>query len=231
MVTVHVELTPRRSPLAELIPFLRERGYGKVTSCAVAAFATRTRGILLCSKDIQTFPADTITDDLLSPHLSRDDHVPPTSLSISGNACVRLLPSALAADWPQWGGGPTRNPVSLEKRLPLDFKFKEVEDGIVTQQERGITWRAELGGRTMIPPVVADGLVWVGTNTRDPMNDKTKESDRDGGLLLCFRESDGKLLWEHRTPRLSEQGVDWIEDFPGSRSGRARSSMAIGFGM
>ncbi len=130
-----------------------------------------------------------------------------------------LLPSALAADWPQWGGGPTRNPVSLEKRLPLDFKFKEVEDGIVTQQERGITWRAELGGRTMIPPVVADGLVWVGTNTRDPMNDKTKESDRDGGLLLCFRESDGKLLWEHRTPRLSEQGVDWIEDFPGSALG------------
>ena len=30
-----------------------------------------------------------------------------------------------AADWPQWGGGPTRNPVSPEKGLPLDIRFED----------------------------------------------------------------------------------------------------------
>jgi outer membrane protein assembly factor BamB len=117
-----------------------------------------------------------------------------------------------AADWPQWGGGPTHNAVSLEKGAPHDFQFPVLEDGKVVKPARGVAWAADLGDRTVIPPVVADGLVWVGTSARDPHNDKIPSKDWDGGLLMCFRESDGKLLWEHRSPRLSGKGLSWAVD-------------------
>jgi outer membrane protein assembly factor BamB len=134
-------------------------------------------------------------------------------------AALALAGTVPAADWPQWGGGPTRNPVSAEKGLPLDFRFKTD-----TEKERGIAWKADLdGGRTSIPPVIADGLVWVGTNARDPNGDEEKipRKDWDGGVLKCFREADGKLLWEHRSPRLSGKGVSWAEDFPSAALGSA----------
>lgn len=117
-----------------------------------------------------------------------------------------------AADWPQWGGGPTRNAVSRETGAPTDFFFDVTEDEKPGKAARGIAWSADLGSNTVIPPVVADGLVWVGTNARYPKDDKAK--DWDGGVLMCFRESDGKLLWKHRSPRLSGKGVAWAEDFP-----------------
>jgi outer membrane protein assembly factor BamB len=138
-------------------------------------------------------------------------------------ASVALLlaaPTALAADWPQWGGGPTRNPVSPEKQLPLDFQFLVTDDkNKPLKEERGIAWKAKLGHRTVIPPVVADGLVWIGTNARAPADEKVPAKDWDGGVLMCFRESDGKLLWEHRSPRLSGKGVEWCEDFSNAALG------------
>lgn len=128
-------------------------------------------------------------------------------------AAAALAAPTPAADWPQWGGGPTRNPVSPEKGLPLDFQFRQTDDkDKVVKEERGVAWKAKLGDRTAIPPVVAGGLVWVGSNARQPADEAIKEKDWDGGLLLCFRESDGKPLWEHRTPRLSGKGVAWCED-------------------
>lgn len=125
------------------------------------------------------------------------------------------IPPAAAADWPQWGGGPTRNPVNSEKGLPLDFQFEQTDEkGKVTKAERGIGWKAQLGDRTTTPPVVADGLIWVGTSARQPADAAIKGKDWDGGLLTCFRESDGKPLWEHRSPRLAGKGVNYAEDFP-----------------
>ena len=47
-----------------------------------------------------------------------------TAVSATGSA-------ALAADWPQWGGGPTRNPVSTEKGLPRDVQLRQTHDGKV----------------------------------------------------------------------------------------------------
>ncbi|MDB5309328.1 MAG: hypothetical protein JWO38_3530 [Gemmataceae bacterium] len=127
-----------------------------------------------------------------------------------------------AADWPQWGGGPTRNPVSSEKGLALGFQFGGTDDkGKVTKAERGFAWKARLGDRTAIPPVVADGLIWVGSSARHPADESIPDKDWDGGLLMCFPESDGKPLWEHRTPRLSGKGVVWNEDFPHASLGSA----------
>jgi outer membrane protein assembly factor BamB len=123
---------------------------------------------------------------------------------------------APADDWPQWAGGPTRNPVSAEKGVPLDFQFRLTDDkGKVVTTERGITWKAELGSVTVIPPVIADGLVWIGTNARNPDDEKIR--DWDGGVLMCFRESDGKPLWKHRTPRVKA----YVFDFPQSALGSA----------
>ena len=128
-------------------------------------------------------------------------------------ALILSASAASAADWPQWGGGPTRNPVSSEKGLPLNFQFRQTGDnGKVIKQESGISWKAELGSFCVVPPVVADGLVWVATSARSPGDGKAKPKDWEGGLLMCFRESDGKELWQHRTPRLSGKGVSSLED-------------------
>jgi len=138
------------------------------------------------------------------------------------SALLLSASTSLAADWPQWGGGPSRNPVSPEKGLRLDFQFRLTDDkDKVVKEERGITWKARLGEWTVIPPVIADGLVWVGTNARDPNNDKIPEKDWNGGVLMCFRGSDGKLLWQHRTPRLSGKDVNWVEDFSHAALGSA----------
>lgn len=139
-------------------------------------------------------------------------------------AFALLLATTLpaAADWPQWGGGPTRNPVSLERGVLLGFQFPQAdENGKVVRPGRDIAWQARLGDRTVIPPIVADGLVWVGTSARDPNYDTIKSKDWGGGLLMCFRESDGKPLWEYRTARLAGEGVSWVEDFPRAALGSA----------
>ncbi|MGL6076215.1 MAG: PQQ-binding-like beta-propeller repeat protein [Fimbriiglobus sp.] len=128
---------------------------------------------------------------------------------------VLLLSTAsTASDWPQWGRDACRNAVSPEKNPSLDFAFPFREDGKPANPGRNIAWQADLGTRTFVPPVVADGLVWVCTNARNPDGDEEKipEKDWGGGVLMCFREADGKLLWKHRTPRLSGRGVRDYED-------------------
>lgn len=125
---------------------------------------------------------------------------------------------AAAADWPQWNGGPTRNAVSPETNPPTDFRLPVTDGGKVVTPARGVAWTAELGSRTVIPPVVAGGLVWVGTNGRPPTDDTIPAKDWDGGVLMCFRETDGKPLWKQRTPRL---GTSYVEDFPHASLGSA----------
>jgi outer membrane protein assembly factor BamB len=139
-------------------------------------------------------------------------------------ALAAILPPALtarAADWPQWGGGPTRNAVSREKAAPLDFQLPVVGDGNVAKPARGLAWTADLGHWTVVPPVVADGLVWACTGASFPDGANPKGKEWDAGVLKCFRESDGKPLWEHRTPRLSGKGVSWVEAQPHAAVGSA----------
>ena len=111
-----------------------------------------------------------------------------------------------AADWTQWGRDASRNAVSPEKNPP------SFADGKLGELGREIAWKAELE-HLVVPPVVANGLVWVCTRGRQPEDEKIPAKDWDGGVLKCLRESDGKLLWKHRTPRLSGNRVGWGEDF------------------
>ena len=70
--------------------------------------------------------------------------------------------SAQQADWPMWGGTPSRNMVSDMKGLPTTW---DVKTG------KNIKWVAELGSQAYGNPTVGDGVVMVGTNNealRDP---------------------------------------------------------------
>ena len=101
-------------------------------------------------------------------------------------------------DWPMWGGTPDRNMVSTMKGLPSDWDIKT---------KKNIKWVAELGSQSYGNPVVAGGMVFVGTNNerlRDP------EQGGDRGVLMAFRESDGEFLWQQTHPKLeSGRANDW----------------------
>lgn len=116
-----------------------------------------------------------------------------------------LLTCALAsaADWPMGGRDGTRNPVTDEKGAPTDWAFPTSE-----QKGKNLRWTAHVGGSWSIGgPVVAGGLVWVGTNTNyDP--DKADETDRS--VLVAVRESDGKVVYRRESKRL-KFGPDWPE--------------------
>ncbi len=103
-----------------------------------------------------------------------------------------------AADQPQWGQAWTRNLVSTERGLPDSFDPKT---------GRNIKWAARLGTETHSTPVVAGGRVYLGTNNGEPRDPK-HQGDR--GVLMCFDERDGKLLWQLVVPKREEdQYHDW----------------------
>jgi outer membrane protein assembly factor BamB len=113
-------------------------------------------------------------------------------------------PARLAAsdpgtgDWPMWGGTPDRNMVSNMKGLPLAWDVKT---------KKNVKWMAQLGSQSYGNPVVAGGMVFVGTNNelaRDP------KQPGDRGVLMAFRESDGKFMWQQTNEKLaSGRANDW----------------------
>ena len=66
---------------------------------------------------------------------------------------------------------------------------------------------AALGSQTYGNPVVAGGMVFVGTNN-EVLRDPKQAGDR--GVLMAFRESDGEFLWQHTHEKLAAGRVnDW----------------------
>src|SRR5439155_1296540 len=101
-------------------------------------------------------------------------------------------------DWPMWGGSPERNMVSLMKGIPTSWDVKT---------KKNVKWVADLGSQSYGNPVVAGGQVYVGTNNERVRNPK-EAGDR--GVLMCFRESDGKFLWQHSNVKLpAGRANDW----------------------
>src|SRR5262245_47530563 len=109
------------------------------------------------------------------------------------------------------GGTPERNMVNLNARnLPDNWS---VEKG------SNIKWVSELGSQCHSQPVVAGDKVLIGTNNQNPRNprDRGKPTDDfpegppiDRGILMCFRASDGKFLWQAVTDMLETGQVnDW----------------------
>ena len=98
--------------------------------------------------------------------------------------------SARAGDQPQWGQRYSRNMVSEERSLPASFDPKS---------GRNVRWVADLGTSTYSSPVVARGRVFIGTNNGQP-RDPRHQGDR--GVLMCFDEQTGRLVWQLVMPKL-----------------------------
>jgi outer membrane protein assembly factor BamB len=107
-------------------------------------------------------------------------------------------PPAAEGDWPMWGGSPERNMVSTLTGLPATWDVKTGAN---------VKWVAQLGSQTYGNPVVAGGVVLVGTNN-ELVRDPKQAGDR--GVLMAFRESDGEFLWQATHEKLSSGRVnDW----------------------
>jgi len=101
-------------------------------------------------------------------------------------------------NWPMWGGTPDRNMVSNMKGLPTDWDVKT---------KKNVKWVATLGSQSYGNPVVASGMVLVGTNN-EGLRDPKQGGDR--GVLMAFRETDGELMWQHTHVKLeSGRANDW----------------------
>ena len=98
-----------------------------------------------------------------------------------------------------WGGTPQRNMVNtVEKNIPDTWD-------ITTGQN--IKWVAQLGSQAFSTPTVAGGKIFVGTNNQFERQPKVKG---DKGVVMCFRESDGKFLWQIVHDKLAAGRVnDW----------------------
>ena len=103
-----------------------------------------------------------------------------------------------AGDQPQWGQAWSRNMASPEKGLPDSFDPKT---GL------NIKWSAVLGTQAHSSPVIAGGRVYIGTNNGNPRDPK-HQGDR--GVLMCFEEKSGRLLWQLVVPKRDEDVYfDW----------------------
>ncbi|HSF69329.1 MAG TPA: HEAT repeat domain-containing protein, partial [Nitrospira sp.] len=72
-----------------------------------------------------------------------------------------------------------------------------------TTTRRNVVWSVELGNETFGRPVVAGDAVYVGTDNARPMNRAYQE---ECGVLMAFRATDGKFLWQDVAPRV-ERGL------------------------
>ena len=116
---------------------------------------------------------------------------------IAAAACAAAAP---AADWPMWGGDPSRNMVSAETGIPRTWDL---------QSGRNVKWVAEIGSQSYGNPVVADGRVFLGTNN-ELLRDEAYPGDR--GVVMAFDEESGEFLWQITHEKLAAGRVnDWPE--------------------
>jgi outer membrane protein assembly factor BamB len=103
-----------------------------------------------------------------------------------------------SGDWPMWGGTPDRNMVSNMKGLPIEWDVKT---------KKNVKWVANLGSQSYGNPVVAGGMVFVGTNN-EGLRDPKQGGDR--GVLMAFKEDTGEFLWQQTHEKLtSGRANDW----------------------
>jgi outer membrane protein assembly factor BamB len=129
-----------------------------------------------------------------------------------------LVLAAPAEDWPMLGRDRTHNAVSPEKGAPTDWQI-----ATSAKSARNVKWSARLGSQSIGGPVIANGLIWVGTNNHNPRDPRDTRPRRDGkrepidmAVLMCFRESDGQFLWQYNSARLGVLMFDCPSEAMGS---------------
>ena len=112
-------------------------------------------------------------------------------------------------DWPTWGGNSSRNMVSVESQIVMDFNPGEMDDDekVDMSTTKNIKWVAKLGSQAYGNVTISNGRVFVGTNNESP-RDEGKKGDR--GVVMCFDEKTGDLVWQLVIPKLGAGKVsDW----------------------
>ena len=132
-------------------------------------------------------------------------------LAATVGSAALVLSSAVAGDWPQWGGTTWgRNMYSPEKGLPTKVdpgKFKSGTEEIDLKTTKNVKWVAKLGSQSYGNVTVAGGKVFIGTNNDSP-RDPAHQGDRS--ILMVFDEKTGELLWQLVIPKLKAGKVnDW----------------------
>ena len=121
-----------------------------------------------------------------------------SALAVSVGSLVLLASDPPKPDWPMWGGTADRNMLSSMKGLPTSWDVKT---------KKNIKWVAELGSQTYGNPVVAGGVVYLGTNNESPKDPNVKG---DKGILMAFSEADGQFLWQAVHDKLAAgRANDW----------------------
>lgn len=88
--------------------------------------------------------------------------------------------------------------ISAERGLPDSFD---------PRTHQNIKWTARIGTETHSTPIVSAGRVYIGTNNGNPRDPK---HDGDRGVLMCFSEDNGQLLWQLVVPKREEDPYhDW----------------------
>jgi hypothetical protein len=98
-----------------------------------------------------------------------------------------VVPAPSVAPQPQTTVAETGNP-------PVDWD---------TTTGRNIVWSVELGNETFGRPVVAGNAVYVGTDNARQLDPAFPE---ECGVLMAFRVTDGRFLWQDLAPRV-ERGL------------------------
>src|SRR5207248_9747261 len=102
-------------------------------------------------------------------------------LSLAVVVAVVVGPAVCADDWPMLGRDRTHNAVSPEKGAPTDWQNAiRVSKDAPGKAPRNIKWSAQLGSGGMGGPVVAEGLVWIGTNNQHPRDGRDTRPRQDG---------------------------------------------------
>jgi outer membrane protein assembly factor BamB len=113
---------------------------------------------------------------------------------------------AVGKDWLQWGGGDGRNMVSDEKSLPDSFVPGEKSSaaaGIDLATTKNVKWAVRLGSYVYGNPTVANGRVFVGTDSQT-LSAEVRNSTGACGMVKCLDEATGKLLWQLVVPKRTD---------------------------
>ena len=145
-----------------------------------------------------TFAAIALAAQTAKPAPATQKPAPPKVVPPATAAAPAKTPEPPPDQWPMWGGTPDRNMVSSMKGIPTTWDLKA---------KTNIKWIAELGSQTYGNPVVANGIVLVGTNN-EAMKDPNIKGDK--GIVMAFRESDGQFLWQAVHDKLAAgRANDW----------------------
>ncbi len=105
---------------------------------------------------------------------------------------------------PMYGRTIARNLANpVEKGIADDWNVNPKKGAL-----RNIKWAARLGTAAYGGPVIAGGRIFVSTNNDAPRDPDIKG---DKGIVMCFRESDGKFLWQAVHDKLPDPDAN---DYP-----------------